>query len=273
MKTHWIALIVAIGLSPFAIAQRPSASATQFDFAGSAWVGETTSQSAQAPGAASGGSTVALPVGATIPAELAKSVDVKKVKVGDEVTAKVTQDVLSNGNLIVRRGSRIVGHITETQVRTKENAESRLGMVFDHIVLKDGSQIAFNSILQALAAAPQASMPSPDLGPPGGSMGANRQQPMGTPGAMGAPQPSSMPSTVGTQNYPSGSGGSSNSSGNAGAGTLSSASQGVIGLKGLTLNPEASGNAPGSVITSDRENVKLDSGTQMILRATAPAPQ
>jgi hypothetical protein len=109
-------------------------------------------------------------------------------------------------------------------------------------------------------------------------MGANRQQPMGTGGGMNAPQPSSMPSTVGATTTPSGpvnnpTTGPGGGTAGAAAGTLTSSSQGVIGLRGLSLTHETSGNARGSVITSDRENVKLDSGTQIILRTTGPPSQ
>jgi len=51
-------------------------------------------------------------------------------------------------------------------------------------------------------------------------------------------------------------------------GTLASNSRGVFGLKGLTLNSATSGsaNAQGSIISSTTQNVKLDSGTQMLLQ-------
>lgn len=51
----------------------------------------------------------------------------------------------------------------------------------------------------------------------------------------------------------------------AGAGArLNGSSRGVVGMSGLSLS---AGNATqGSVIASDDKNVKLDSGTEMVLR-------
>jgi hypothetical protein len=41
--------------------------------------------------------------------------------------------------------------------------------------------------------------------------------------------------------------------------------QGVIGISGLQLS-SAQGSAQGSMMTSDKNNVKLESGTMMLLR-------
>ena len=54
-------------------------------------------------------------------------------------------------------------------------------------------------------------------------------------------------------------------------GALSSTSHGVVGLQGMALNAAAAGNAQGSVISSADRNVKLDSGTQMVLQITGSA--
>src|SRR5207245_377636 len=50
------------------------------------------------------------------------------------------------------------------------------------------------------------------------------------------------------------------------SGSLTSTSQGVVGLHGLSLATDASNSTHGSVITSNGGNVHLDSGTEMILR-------
>jgi hypothetical protein len=50
-----------------------------------------------------------------------------------------------------------------------------------------------------------------------------------------------------------------------GPGALSPNSQGVIGMEGITLSP-ASDASQGTVIRSEGKNLKLDSGTQLILR-------
>ena len=110
-------------------------------------------------GNGSAGSNVASPVtgsgalssGTTLQAELAKSLDCKKAKPGDEVNAKLTQDVKEDGKVVLHKGSRLVGHVTEAQAKGKDNAESKLGIVFDKAVLKGGQEVAFNGAVQALA--------------------------------------------------------------------------------------------------------------------------
>src|SRR5207253_10332583 len=52
-------------------------------------------------------------------------------------------------------------------------------------------------------------------------------------------------------------------------GQLSGNSQGVVGISGLSLSAAAANNTQGSVITSQQRNVKLDSGTQMMLRVNS----
>jgi len=46
-------------------------------------------------------------------------------------------------------------------------------------------------------------------------------------------------------------------------------SSGVIGLKGLQLDASSSSSAGTSVIHSSSDNVRLESGTRLVLRMTA----
>jgi hypothetical protein len=81
-------------------------------------------------------------------AELTKSLDASKLKVGDEVRAKVTDDVASGDQEVVRKGSKLIGHVTEASAHTKENPESRLGVVFDKVLLPDGREIMLHGAIQ-----------------------------------------------------------------------------------------------------------------------------
>src|SRR5205807_8224311 len=80
-----------------------------------------------------------------------RPVNSRKAKAGDEVKARVTQDVMAKGLIVVPRDSQLVGHATEAKARSKEDPESRLGIVFDRIILKSGKQIGINAFVQALA--------------------------------------------------------------------------------------------------------------------------
>lgn len=80
---------------------------------------------------------VSLMTGTSINAELQKTIDVNRAKVGDQVTLKTTQAIKQDGEVIVPKGATLIGHVTEVQRRTKENARSRIGMVFDRIQGKE----------------------------------------------------------------------------------------------------------------------------------------
>src|SRR6185437_16320174 len=91
-----------------------------------------------------------LQAGSTVQAELTKPVDARKNKPGDEVMARTTQDVKSNGYTVLPKGSKIVGHVTEVQARGKGQKESRVAMAFERAVLKNGSQVPMSLTLQAI---------------------------------------------------------------------------------------------------------------------------
>jgi hypothetical protein len=90
-------------------------------------------------------------------AELMNSIDVRKSKVGDQVMLKTTKAIKQNGQTVVAKGSTLVGRITEIQRRTKENGESRVGMLFETIEGKNLNAPISVSILSMTAARAAAS--------------------------------------------------------------------------------------------------------------------
>lgn len=239
----------------------------------SAWQDTASAKSSDTRNASAETSASEL-IGTDVVAELDKSIDAKKAKVGDAVKATITQDVLSRGKIVIRRGSKLVGHVTQTKIRTKEDRESRLGVVFDRAVLKHGGEINFSAAVRALA--PGVRISSVDR-----------------PDPMGAPPSSAMGSGGGPTAISSGPAGKSSGSGpspgamnqaaqaamQAGAapsgnaqdyGLMGGGSRGVFGLPGLRLTAE-SGLGRGSIITSITHNVRLDSGTQMVVQVNQVA--
>ncbi|HEV3041089.1 MAG TPA: hypothetical protein VHA33_25210 [Candidatus Angelobacter sp.] len=102
------------------------------------------------PGAtAAAGSATTLPQGISFLAELTKTLDAKKLKVSDPVTAKLSDDVLAGDKLLIRKGSKIFGHVTEVVAHSKEHPESRLGIVFDRALLPDGREIVFHGTIRS----------------------------------------------------------------------------------------------------------------------------
>jgi hypothetical protein len=238
------------------------------------------------------GATGALSSGTTLQAELTKSIDAKKAKQGDEVTAKLTQDVKSSGHVVLHKGSKLVGHVTEAQARTKESSESRLGIAFDKAILKGGQEMAFTGVIQALAAPVQGSLSAAtdDGGSLGSGMGSGSGSSMGggrsgvggiAPIGGGGAVNSTLGTATNTVNNTAGSvtntangavsGSVNQATGVAANGAINSATRGVVGMQGVVLNTASNGSAQGSVISSANRNVKLDTGTQMILQVTSSA--
>lgn len=234
--------------------------------------------------------TVAVPVigvGTGVVAELSKTINAKKAKPGDRVKAQVIQDVLYRGKIVISRGSKLVGHVVMAKARTKEDRESRLGIVFDKAELKGGGEINLLACIRALAAPSSMSMVDrPEMMAPPPMPGASGQgqqgaQPIGTPrNGVG----SSNPGTRGITPRPS----QANTAGSAAASysqmpvsgidqkgndhlLLSSVSRGVFGLYGVSLLAAGTGASQSTIITSLRDDVKLESGIQIVVQLNVPA--
>jgi hypothetical protein len=218
----------------------------------------SANQTGQSP---AGNSTLRIAPGSVIPAQLTKAIDAKKAKTGEEVTARVTQDMkTTSGQVLVPKDTQIIGHVTEAQPRSKEQKESQVGIAFDHAVVQ-GNPIELAMLIQAVIAPPSensanssddrgASPPSAPSSPmgsarPGGAGGGSSPQaqqptaPQGS-GPSDAPQSSRPPITATTQ--------------------------GVIGINDVKLAPAAGNSSQGSVLSSEKSNVKIEKGTLLLLK-------
>jgi hypothetical protein len=246
-----------------------------------------SSNTSTSTSAKTGRGSASLSDGTAVNATLSQPVDAKKNKPGDQVTAKTTEATKSEGKVVIPRGSKLVGHVTECKQRSKEEKESALGIVFDKAILKNGEEVPLNVTIRALAAAQTAgarSIGSDDLSAGGGAVGSARAT---GGGALGGARSTAGAATGVVTNTAANAGGVAsgavNSTVNAAgaahgavgglnsAGQLTSNSQGVFGLEGLNLNGAASNSTQGSLITSTSKNVHLDSGTQLLLVSQAQA--
>lgn len=242
-----LALACVLVLSSFVLAQN---SAPGTSSAGQQTAPAAAPQSAQ------------LQPGSLIYAELSKSIDSKKAKAGDPVLAKVTQAVLSRGKIAIPKNTKVMGHLTAAKARTKDQPQSELGIAFDRAELKDGTQIPLSSVMiQALAG-----VVGFDQTPSNVAGGAETSgMPSGRPGAnMGG-----MNTPMGASPYPANTGsggvdtpGGTEPSPSAGSVRLNAGSRGVVGMSGVRLQPQPQGGT----VAADGKNVKLDSGTQLVLR-------
>lgn len=196
--------------------------------------------------------------GTTIQAELAKPVDAKMSKVGDEVIATTTQDVTAGDKVVVPSGSKLVGRIMGVRVQNSEQSTSQVGIAFNRAVLKSGKEIPVALTIQAISSSPEpaagaaASARTPHSAHLVGALGGTPS----TKGALVTTASHTTGATVNTADHPSA----------AANDPLSASSQGVVGLRGLSLFSQTTPFATASVVSSQGNNVHLDSGTEMILR-------
>ena len=174
-------------------------------------------------------------------------------------------DLLQHGQIVIPRNTRIVGHVTEAKAHSKQSPDSMVGIAFDRVLMKDGRELPLQAAVQAIARPLQTSPPlnsEDSMGATAAGIPSAAQGQRGTmPGSSASNNSSSYPT-----GYPSRSNTGASPDPLAPSGStvspLGSTSQGVVGMKGLSLNS----SGPISVVSSSTENVHLDSGTQLILR-------
>jgi hypothetical protein len=168
-------------------------------------------------------------INAEVPVFLAKSIDSKKLKAGEEVDGKTAATLQLSDGTTISRGAKVAGHVIEAKARSNGDAESSLNIVFDKIDLQGGKDLAMTSVIQAVAPNPNAADTT------GGGIGYGGMNEM----IEKPPTPTFAPKAVPL---------------------LNEQSAGVLGIKNLQL-------ASNGVLTSDQKSVKLDSGTQIMVQA------
>jgi hypothetical protein len=277
----WIAMVALLG-APLLISQQVGARAQQ-DGSASA-PGVQTNQSAN------GSAAVDM---RPVTGELEKNLDTKSAKAGDPVFLKTSQKVKAADGTEIPKGSRLVGHVTEVQAHAKGQPDSRMGIEFDHVELKNGQSLAIHSMIQSVQPNPEvaamASMQNDSaFNSPadGGAMSAGASGnarggalPAGTSaaaGRLGSDIGSTAGGTVGaTRDLGTDATGDLSRDVGGVAGTASGAvggggSLGVrsTGIPGVMLHGDASGAASG-MLSASNQNIHLDSGTQMVVGIAA----
>lgn len=95
--------------------------------------------------------TAPLCVGTAFNASLLDSLDTRRAKPGDPVTAEVAENVTYERTVVFPKGTKIVGHIVRATSGGHGRAGSALFVQFDKAVLKDGEEVILNAGIQALA--------------------------------------------------------------------------------------------------------------------------
>jgi hypothetical protein len=179
--------------------------------------------------------------------EVPEALDAKKLRAGDSVVCVVRQDLLFKGKIIVPHDAKVIGHVTEAMASTKEHS-SRLGLLFEKVVLKDKKELTFQypAVVEAVAGPIKHSVVS-----------TNRVDQMPLQMEKGKSTGSSAMDAV--QSNPNIMGGNFPQT----TGVISAANRGVIGLKNLALEK----SSPETVtIVAAKGDVKLAPHSQMVLR-------
>jgi hypothetical protein len=250
MKSRYLASItlatIILGFGAMSWAQAPTAPAAAIS-------------PAQGAASKAGTSADAPASGTILSVELSKSLDAKKAKANDRVEARTATDLLAHGQITVPRNTKIVGHVTEAKAHSKASPDSRIGITFDRMLLKDGREVPLQLTVQAVArplqfAGPEGNVQRADR--PGVTMPGQRG-PLGDASTQGAP--SSYPGDLAPIPDPMA---PNRTTTDSTVVPLSPTSKGVVGIRALSLDT----SGPAAVLSSSTGNVHLDSGAQLILR-------
>jgi hypothetical protein len=224
--------------------------------------------------------------------ELQSKLDSKTARVGEPVVLKTTEKTKTAEGVVIPRGSRLMGHVTEVQAHSRGHEASSLGIEFDRAELKNGQSFAIHSVIESVgpsaAALEAASMENEDAfaGPAGGGMAAGGGAMAGGGAAVGGATSAVGGVGSGIASNAGGAlnaGGSAidatgnlagNASGNLGrglngsAGAVGSLGMHATAIPGVMLSSSAAGGASGT-LSAARQNVHLDSGTQMVVGLAA----
>jgi hypothetical protein len=104
--------------------------------------------------ASRGNKSSSIQSGTHLAGQLQSTLDAGKTRVGDQVILKTTESIKSNGQVVVNKGARLIGHVTSVEQKTRANGESQVGILFDR--LESGSSTmpisaTISSITQARA--------------------------------------------------------------------------------------------------------------------------
>ena len=179
-----------------------------------------------------------LSIGTTVVAKLLTNIDSGTCKPGDAVEAEITRDVSQNHKLVLRTGTRVIGHVVALDTSSAHTPESRIAISFNSISKKSGERAQISFVIQALAIPPGLKERDEIQGDRPMEAAAIIAATAG--GSIGGPLPQ---------------------------GQLRPEDSGVYGIAGLSLavmTTETGSQFP--VLKSASENIRLAKGTQMVLR-------
>jgi hypothetical protein len=199
--------------------------------------GAQTPANAQTPVAASL-PTLNVPGDTAILAKLNTNLDLEQSKTGDEVQAETTHDVKQGKDVLLKKGSALIGHVAFVEPASSKQPENTVGIVFDRVKPKNGAEQSLHLIVRALA--PQSEAP------------ANSQ----IAGGRGMPGETDKAGVTGRDRAETG-----------GVEALNTSSVGVLNLPGLELGIRkgAAGGQQTTILAWSKGDIKLKKGSQLVM--------
>jgi len=247
----------------------------------------SSSQNANGNAAAKAGRNsgdINLAEGTRIDGELQKTLDVRNARPGDQVLLKTTRDIKQNGHTVIQKGSTLTGHVTDVAQRSKQNSQSRLGILFDR-VQGHGVDMPITasivSITNAAANANVGGLGDADIMGSSSSSGmassgrSSRSGSGGGGGLLGGGLGNTVGGvTSGVTNTAGGVvntttqtvGGVTNTAGRTAGSTVGGVSSGVNGISILNSGSTNASAGNGSILASSNQNIRLDKGSMIGLQ-------
>jgi hypothetical protein len=214
-----------------------------------------------------------LGAGTAFNASLDETLDTRKSRAGDPVTAETAEDVYYQRCLIFPKGTKVVGHIVRVTSGGRGKAGSAIFVQFDKAMMKDGQEVILNAGIQALAVVGVAPMPSDAEK---SLDAATREVPVQDSSVTSATGDALVVSTIyesprTTLRPPLGAPlvteGEFTS-----AGLFTPESKGAFGRPDLKVYTPTSEGSHGTVLLSAKKNMHLDGGTHLLLVVQPPPP-
>lgn len=181
-----------------------------------------------------------VPLETAFMAKLSTNLSLSECKPDDPVEAEAKQDIKRGKEVVLKKGSSLLGHVKAVQTPTAEKPEMVVGIVFDGVKMqKTGQQHSLHLIIQALA--PEANVDSNN----------SLADATGT-GVKSATRHASV------------SGHASTVSGD--VNPLTTESKGIYDLSGLKLGDQVTQTGHVTVLAFSHSDIRLKKGAQLVMR-------
>lgn len=113
----------------------------------------TTTTASAPPPKPAGPRLYTVPTGTSIEVQLPAAITTKTAKVGDRISANLTQDLVVDGKVIARAGNLLQGSVSEViSGSQKIGGMPTLGLTFDNLTLADGTDTTVTGTVTQVAA-------------------------------------------------------------------------------------------------------------------------